>query len=451
MPARLHIRYGIFLLVLAVVASSSSTRAADPAATIAPMIDNQACAVVRVDVAKIDVPGLLGWLSRQFGVPSEQTNEQAEWLGRWQKRFLASGAREIFLVVSLADIPQRAPAMLAPIPPGAEAEAIIKAIRTPIEHETDLRDGPFGESGIVAQRGRFIIAAEDKATYERLLTVVADPRPQLAPAFAAAGDTAIQAVLIPSADQRRVIEETLPTLPPPAPPAPATLLTKGLRWAAAGVNLPPKASLSLTIQSTGPASANALRDLIAKCLDAAGALPEVGKLLGDFDQLAATLTPSVAGDRLTLRLQAKQIDDLIMKVFSRAIKAARAKARQAAAAENMKALGKYIFMYVSDHNGEPPTALQDLVDARFADPRLLISPITASRSYVYIRPPRFDAKGVEFGLLIVVYDDPAVHRQDRTYVLFADSHVERMPVNDHFWNMVRKAKDLSAKTHGAQP
>ena len=51
-----------------------------------------------------------------------------------------------------------------------------------------------------------------KAMIEHLKSLTPENRPDLAAAFAAAGDTDVQIVVVPSKDHRRVIEELMPAL-----------------------------------------------------------------------------------------------------------------------------------------------------------------------------------------------------------------------------------------------
>src|SRR5262249_20875160 len=111
-----------------------------------------------------------------------------------------------------------------------------------------------------AQIGSAVVAGK-KTTLERLRQHKPAARPELARAFAAAGDATAQLLILPPAHARRMLEETYPILPKELGGGPATALTRGLLWAAATVETRPQLALRLVIQSQDAQAAQALADL----------------------------------------------------------------------------------------------------------------------------------------------------------------------------------------------
>jgi prepilin-type processing-associated H-X9-DG protein len=141
-----------------------------------------------------------------------------------------------------------------------------------------------------------------RRTFERLKRLEPYARPELVEAFRAAGDTAIQFLLLPTHNDRRVIDELMPTLPNEIGGGSSTVLTRGVQWLALGINAPPKVSLQLAIQSEDREAATALR---AKWLEVTRLFSRQEiplKALPDIDKAFALLTPEVKGDRLVLGL-----------------------------------------------------------------------------------------------------------------------------------------------------
>src|SRR6185503_1130693 len=103
-------------------------------------------------------------------------------------------------------------------------------------------------------------------TIERLKTIKAVPRPELAKAFALAGDTAAQFIFSPTDDTRRVLREMLPRLPDELGGGSGKMLADGVQWAVISANAPPKLSLDLRVQSKDEDSAVALRGLVMSAL-----------------------------------------------------------------------------------------------------------------------------------------------------------------------------------------
>src|SRR5207249_10501690 len=155
----------------------------------------------------------------------------------------------------------------------------------------------------------------------RLKNLKPEDRPELAKAFAAAGDTAIQALLIPSKENRKVIEEIMPKLPQELGGGPITIVTRGALWAAVGADLPPKLSLRETIQSSDTEAAKKLCDLIARFYQGVGEEGSPNQKARDlfpgWDKLVEQLTPKVEGDRLVVALEEKDVAATLKPIVAR--------------------------------------------------------------------------------------------------------------------------------------
>src|SRR5262249_29905748 len=139
------------------------------------------------------------------------------------------------------------------------------------------------------------IFAGSKAALARHRSGKSAPRPEVARAFAAAGDTTAQLLLLPSADLRRIVEEIIPPLPKSVAGAPTTVLTRGFQWAAIGADGPPKASLRVVLQAQDAAAAKSLAALLPKVFKALGQSEELRRYVPHADKILSLLTPQVAG------------------------------------------------------------------------------------------------------------------------------------------------------------
>jgi hypothetical protein len=134
------------------------------------------------------------------------------------------------------------------------------------------------------------------------------PKPtELADAFGAAGDGAAQVVLLLPADARRIYEEVLPTLPEELGGDSMKTYSRGLLWAALGLNTSPALGLHLTLASPNQDSARALHDALARLLGALSRQPEIRKLMPAADKIVPRITPQLRGDRLVLTLDEKEL------------------------------------------------------------------------------------------------------------------------------------------------
>lgn len=256
---------------------------------VAPFIDEQTIGVVHADLTRVDFDRLL----KQAAELAPGAEDVTAWLGRFRplvEQLLKSGAKHLYVVVSLADLPQP-PFVVIPLAAEQDAEAF-KATLANLPFETVERVGNS-------------LVAGGKRALERVKTQPASARPEAARAFAAAGDTAAQILLLPSADVRRAIEELLPALPAEAGGGASKVITRGAMWTAAAIDFSPRAALKLVIQSQDPQAAAALRDKWVAALHLAGRDARVEEIIPQFKQFAEHLEPAVKGDRLQLSVDAQ--------------------------------------------------------------------------------------------------------------------------------------------------
>jgi hypothetical protein len=125
-------------------------------------------------------------------------------------------------------------------------------------------------------------------------------QPDLAAAFEAAGDAAVQVILIPPSFARRVVDELMPQFPKELGGGPTTIFTRGISWAAAGIELPPGGLLKLVIKSKDAQTAETLRIKMVELMRLAGECKEIREVVPAYDELTAVLAPRVDGDRLII-------------------------------------------------------------------------------------------------------------------------------------------------------
>jgi hypothetical protein len=199
---------------------------------------------------------------------------------------------------------------------------------------------------------------ETREAAARLEKTKPDPRPELAAAFETAGDSAIQVLLLPPKYFKRVIEETMPQLPKEIGGGPANVLTKGLSWAALGINFTPQITARLVIQSPDASSAAALSALLADVLKRVAALPVVKNPLPTFADVIPYLTPKAEGDKLVLNIDEKnaELGNLLGKVQTTLLSEARDNARRMQSINNMKQFGLAMHNYHDAHKHFPAAA-----------------------------------------------------------------------------------------------
>jgi hypothetical protein len=131
-----------------------------------------------------------------------------------------------------------------------------------------------------------------------------------------------------------VVNEMMPRLPQELGGGPGTLLTRGIRWSAAGLDTNPKLALRLVVQSEDAASAHALADVTGRGLQWLSKQDEFRQIVPKVEELIPVLIPKVVGDRLALTLD--ESAPVVASALAGMVGNVRTSAAQAQAANNLK-------------------------------------------------------------------------------------------------------------------
>ena len=335
----------------AIAQDKEARPAYDPAvcaATIAPFLDEQAFLVARLDVSRLDPFKLIEKAVEIVPEMEEKRQEMTLGLGAAHAMVVQTGVREVYAVLSSADIgfhKEPTPFLIVPLE-GVKEESLAMLMMV-VELEVKERLGN-------------VFFAGSAETLKRLKTLKPDERPDLAKAFEAAGNTTVQVLLLPPKHTARVIEEMMPVLPDPIGGGPSTILTRGLRWASLSVDAPPNLSLRLVVQSDDAENATALREICIKGLARFAQLPDVQEALGDFGPLAKFFTPTVEDNRLVLALSEERRDvKLLIDAMRIPLEKMRSQARRAASMNNLKQLAVAMHTHESAHKAFPASAIRN--------------------------------------------------------------------------------------------
>jgi hypothetical protein len=308
------------------------------ARAVAPFLDEQTIAVVRVDLERLDPAAAMasvtkaGKLSAEQSQAFEETFDLAR-LGRRLGQLNSAGARELYLILSLIDVPQ-APFVVIPVPEGADAGKIREQLAKILHQD---------QPGWQATLQKNVIVGGAERTLKRLRQLRPTPRPEVAAAFAASGsttvqrtigtrgasqreefaasaNTTIQLLFLPTGDLRRVFRELVPMLPPALGGGSSRPLTEGLRWVSLGIDLPPHQSLRLVLQSTDATVARELEALLARIARAVGRQPAVRKWLPEYDKLGRLLTTQVKEARVVVSLNDEAWEAEMPRLLTRLMK-----------------------------------------------------------------------------------------------------------------------------------
>jgi hypothetical protein len=328
-------------LLLALSAGAGGARF-DPEArakALAPYLDEQTLAVLRLDLTRPDAEAVALKIAEILWDTGDAT-DRAPPLRKWRADFTKAGGTELYLLFDL-DTLLTAPLVVAPLGPAARGKDIAAL----------LASGPFLPRGQYQQIPGAVAGGGPRAL-ERLRDRQPAPRPYLAKAFAAAGDTTAQLLLVPTADARRVVEEILPVLPKEIGGGPSTVLTRGVLWAAVGIQGPPRVGLNVVVQSQDAAAARKLHDWLGDALQALGRLKEVQRLFPHFDKVRVAIRPRVEGDQLTFKLSEAEAAALL-KPLTREARLSDGRERSS---RNLKGIALALLTYVNANQRMLPTA-----------------------------------------------------------------------------------------------
>jgi hypothetical protein len=219
---------------------------------LAPFIEPETIAIVRIDFTRLDVEALFGKVEELHDTTKDHDVRgilQAKGaVNRWVAEFVRAGGKHFYFVYSLIDMPSPMYFTVVPVGPPADTKVISALLVSGDPEGAPTRPanyrGSRGSFGVTTTRriGDVILAGRREIQLERLSQNPAVNRPEVAKAFAAAGDATVQVLLLPTADTRRVIEEMLPELPEEIGGGSSTVVTRGVMWVAIGVNGPPNMS-----------------------------------------------------------------------------------------------------------------------------------------------------------------------------------------------------------------
>jgi hypothetical protein len=243
--------------------------AARRAQLLAPLLDNDTFAVVRVDVEKIDIPAAYA-LAEQ--VPDLLTVNSylppnAEAAVGMAKAFRAAGGKDSYILLGVSDFNEFFPSAIVPLAPGADSDALAKVVRS----QTTERLGDVLFSG-------------SHKTLARLQAIKPSPRPGLQRALAAVADSAVQLVVIPTDDSRAALEQLI--LPRILGDAHARPLIRESLWIAAGFSFAPRASLKLAIGAPDARTAERIKSAFGSFLASQGEREIVRLLWPRFDEIS---------------------------------------------------------------------------------------------------------------------------------------------------------------------
>jgi hypothetical protein len=336
-------RIRIIAATFAVVLLAALSPSAEPAATaklVAPYLDDQAFAIAHVDLASLDVDAAVERFAKLAGVNVQQLADPRRAVREAVAAFRKAGANELYAVLSVADLPNPGPFVL--VPRAGTNDDELKAALLVVGNETvEPLDG--------------VMFAGSKKALDRLRGLKPAARPDLGAALEAVAGSPVQIVLVPSDEQRRIVAELMPALPKEVGGGPGTLLSKGVRWAALGVDTKPKLAIKLVIKSDDAAAVAGLAQAANHGLDTVSRDQAARRMFPKLDDMVAAVRPKVEGDRLTIAVD--ESNPGFAAEAATMVAKARSSAGRQQSMNNLKQMALAFHNYADVNKGTLPAAI----------------------------------------------------------------------------------------------
>ncbi|MCA9234515.1 MAG: DUF1559 domain-containing protein [Planctomycetales bacterium] len=323
----------------------ATAQSVDIAEGVAPWIDGESLVVatVRLDGWQLDrLAAIGGEFAPDLKTHIDLTARDVE---RVRDELVAAGFRQAAIVVSMHDM--------------FSEEPIAVLVKTPHSDVKRLRNLLAQAKPLMARDFDRVVVVGRPEVLDRLAAGKPTPRPALTEALSAAGDAPLKVCLLPTDDQRRVVDELMPTLPPYLGNEPSTALTRGVLWLAVGVDGPPQAALRVTVQSADEASAASLLRVWnagVKSLLSRNDGPEGTAVL---QSLLALIAPQQQGSQLTFSLGGDRDANEVIQAVTPPIQAMRNEVLRRNSMNNLKMLMLGLLNFESANKRLPATATFD--------------------------------------------------------------------------------------------
>jgi hypothetical protein len=359
---------------VAIMAGAAAGHDADQrVALLAPLIENDTIAVLRLDVAGFDAESVFHYLASLFPDYAGELNRTAASGKQVHKALREAGAGEAVVVFSAPEFPEPSFTFVT-MKEGADEAALAKF------------QGRTSNKAWRVQRLPNGLVAGKAAVIERLTRGKRNARPKLPAALAAAGNAPLQFLLLPSEDHRRVIRELLP-ISPGLSSVPAKALADGFIWAALAVDIQTNPSLKLTVQAADAEAAKNLADMAQSGLALIGRQVFYGETKSlretmpeQFDAVAAALKPAVNGSQLTVTISDPAVHKAIAALIVSALDRA-GPAVQSISGQNMQRIAIGLHSYADAHQSHfPPTAIRSSDGKPLLSWRVAILPFVGEKA-----------------------------------------------------------------------
>lgn len=433
---------GLVVTILSAALPGFAQGQASISQSLAPCVDQQTFAVVRIDLSRVDTDALfdlaaqaatkyvdagqIATLKNKAGGPRQAMRQRID-------AFKAAGGNVVYLIWSTNDLPRFLVAL--PVTDKTNPSALAEWVGATL---TGLGLGSLDMNKQVKKQNLLLIGS--KGVVERWEKTAPVTLTNLDKAAAAAQGAAIQVLIVPNDDAKGILGAMLPALSELGVQIDGNAISTVLQWAAIGINLPPKPGIRLHIQATDAASAAALGRIVTGLWQRVGQYPSLKQTCPNLDASLAMLSPTVEGSASQLVLDDKACTRLAADFFAPAAVQVEDELACITCGTNLSGLGKALLIHANDYNDELPASLDILKKTAEVTARSLSCGCDregkGGMPYIY--------RGVDLNTsanpdLITVYCGR--HHRGGRNVLFLDSHVEWV-TDEQFQKLIERDNRL---------
>lgn len=228
---------------------------------LARFLSDQTLMVGKIDLTQIDVNASFDLLlGMKLPVHDELLMGKAK-VSQIKAALLQAGAERLYLVYNQMELFQW-PVVYVPLKDTTQAENVASLI-------AHLQPGPFPKRPSWLAQGReagwkvidnYVVVGNTNAIQALAASKPAE-RPDFQPACKALKDAPVQLLILPSADLRKIVAETMPQFPKELGQGSTMVISKGVQWAVITASLPPQLQAHLIVQTAQPNQALELQKL----------------------------------------------------------------------------------------------------------------------------------------------------------------------------------------------
>jgi hypothetical protein len=290
---------------------------------IAPYLDEGTFLVVRLDTDKVDKEALGKYMeeainamfqklpipANQRGAVQGQVMAQVEVAKTWLTSMAEAGGKRVYVLMDSTDLSNgnTDPIVVVPFGEGGDADKIKQLF-------------PAVGGDTVAESLEHAVVFSRKAEVDRVKTHAADNagkaklNPQLVKAFASAGDVPLRVAYSPSEASRKWLEDNYPQLPEEIGGGETSLLSRGVKYAFAGVSQKPKTQAKITLKCEDAEKAKGVMGTIEKAMAKLKDQIPAGDGKEAAEKQLDAMKPKVAGDTITTSIDPLAVQMAMMGI-----------------------------------------------------------------------------------------------------------------------------------------